>query len=552
MTIFLDYLHSHIFIYIVLVVSIAVASSNLIALKEYAAFPLADRVASTTVSRAPFLVMLIPIITAWIWIVLIPIGYGHRDEIAILTSRIYPQIFNGRFFPLGHMEFNVISLSLTDGALEPLYILSFLQLLAAVFLIDRIVAPASALVRICIMAMSFLLALLIPFVNLIIPERNSIFFLLVSIYSIKRYREAPGFLIVSLAVGAAGISLYYKEPMFALWLGIAFGLFCYDVGSLIRYAQTPQGQVGVPRLLGSIQLGLLLSCIFFLLGYIFFVFYKATPDTYYVASGGLAGLSDRLLFFVRDAPLLIVLMLTGVGAHLFIPLNSFERALAVALCMGGTGYLVALIVLSLPLNGYYYSIPILLMVICSGILLKYLAKVIFSTLDWSAGSLLSVGIATIFAVSLVYGIYAVTKNVYNSVRIDIGVKKNYHSEYTFIYSELKALGDIRSIYYVPRTSAYNDYATAVLMIFIHKSGVDNEFDIYSQSGCAVHNESYNNDLIRCFRKDFNNTNGYDVLVIENDSLASVDVSKYHSVKLDLPFKYHDGKLGSITIAKRAN
>jgi hypothetical protein len=51
------------------------------------------------------------------------------------------------------------------------------------------------------------------------------------------------------------------------------------------------------------------------------------------------------MMFVRDVPLLSVLVLSGVGAHLFIPRNSFDRALAVALCIGGVGYLSALIVL---------------------------------------------------------------------------------------------------------------------------------------------------------------------------------------------------------------
>ncbi len=552
MATFLDYLHGHVFTYIVLALLVAVALSALLSRKECAAFSPVDRLAGAVGGRAPFWAVLISVALAWAWIVLMPIGYGHRDEIALLTQPLQPTMYSGRFFPLGHMEFNVISLSLTDGALAPLYILPFLQLLAVVFFIDRIVSPAGALVRIYAMVLSFVLALVVPFVNLIVPERNAIFFLLASLYFIKRYREAPGLLTVALAVGAAGISLYYKEPMFALWVGVAFGLFCYDFGSLVRHARAPRGQGEAPRLLGSIQLGLLLSCVFFVLGYVFFVFYKGAPESFYDGGGGGTGLSDRLMMFVRDVPLLSVLVLSGVGAHLFIPRNSFDRALAVALCIGGVGYLSALIVLSLPLNGYYYAIPTLLLVICSAILLKHLAAVLLGAWGRSVKLLLSLGFATVFSAGLVYGVYAVTKNIYNYVRIDIATKKNYHAEYAFIYSELKAQGDIRSVYYAPRTTRYNDYSTAVLMTFIHTAGVDHQFDIYSHSGCAVWNESYNGGLIHCVKKDFSNADDYDALVIENDSLADVDQSRYRLVRLDSPFEGRDDKHGSIVIAvKRA-
>lgn len=201
MATFLDYLHGHVFTYIVLALLVAVALSALLSRKECAAFSPVDRLAGAVGGRAPFWAVLISVALAWAWIVLMPIGYGHRDEIALLTQPLQPTMYSGRFFPLGHMEFNVISLSLTDGALAPLYILPFLQLLAVVFFIDRIVSPAGALVRIYAMVLSFVLALVVPFVNLIVPERNAIFFLLASLYFIKRYREAPGLLTVALAVG---------------------------------------------------------------------------------------------------------------------------------------------------------------------------------------------------------------------------------------------------------------------------------------------------------------------------------------------------------------
>jgi DNA-directed RNA polymerase subunit K/omega len=54
------------------------------------------------------------------------------------------------------------------------------------------------------------------------------------------------------------------------------------------------------------------------------------------------------------------------------------------------------------------------------------------------------------------------------------------------------------------------------------------------------------------KKDFSNADDYDALVIENDSLADVDQSRYRLVRLDSPFEGRDDKHGSIVIAvKRA-
>lgn len=552
MTVFLDNLHSHVFTYIALVILIATALSILLSRNECTTLPSGDCSAKRfVVGGATFLAVLILIILTWGWIVLLPVGYGHRDEIALLTAPLIPTIGSGRFFPLGHMEFDIISLSLTGGNLAPLYILPFLQLVLVVFLIDYIISPASTLIRIYAIALSFALALVVPFSNLIIPERNAIFFLLASICFIKYYQENPGFLAVAVAVGAAGLSLYYKEPMFALWLGVAFGLFWYDFGSLVRYARASRGQGQAPRLLGSIQFGLFLSSVFFLLGYGFFVFYKGAPETYYAGNRGWVGLPDRFLTFVRDVPMLSLPLVTGIGAHLFIARNSFDRVLVVSLCMGCIGYVSTLIVLSMPLNGYYYAIPILMQVITSAILLKHLTAVL-----WGAQGrdikppVLRMVCAALFGASLLYGMYTVTKNVYKSVFSEIANKKNYIEEYAFLHSELKALGDFRSVYYAPLTTNYADYGTAILMIFINKSGIDHKFDIYSHSGCAVWNESYNGGLIHCVKKDFKITDGYDVLVIENDSLASDYLSDYQTVRFDSPFAGNDGKHNSITIAKK--
>ncbi len=543
--------HVFIFIYIAFTIIVTITFSLFLSRKECATFLASSPLSKVSAGQQlTFWAVIIFSAFIWLWIVAMPLSYGHRDEIALLTSIIPPTMYSGRFFPLGHMEFNVISLSITNGSLAPLYLLPFLQLLLVLYLIDCIVSPASALIRIYAMVISFMLAILIPFVNLIIPERNAIFLLLISLYLIKRYWEFPKVLTAALAVGMAALSLYYKEPMFAFWVGVAFGFFCYDLSSLSRYSQTKQRQIQAQPLLGSIQLGLFISSVLFLAGYFLFVFYKGIPESFYAGNGASAGLSNRLLFFVRDIPLLSVQFLIGVGAHIFMPRKSFDRSLAVALSIGGLAYSLALIVLSMPLNGYYYSIPILVTVICSAILLKYLAALLFGESWRSYKALLKDSILVVFGVTLIYGLFMVSNSTFKSVMADIAQKKNYHFEYTFLHSELKERGNIKSIYYSPRTKQYNDFATAVLMIFLHKSGIDHQFDIYSHDGCAVWNESYNGGLIRCLKKGFSSEEEYDVIIIENNSLEDLDFSKYRVARLELPFKSHDGSDESILIAKK--
>lgn len=546
---FIDYLRGgYVFVYITFVILTTVIVAYYILKKEADIKVDGSILSEFTTSRAPFFIVLIFAYMTCLWIVALPMNFGHRDEIALLTSIIPPTMYSGRFFPMGHMEFNIVSYSLVDGKLSLLYILPFLQLLIVLYLIDRIVSPANSFVRIFALGVSFALSLIIPFVNLIIPERNAIFFLVISIYLLKRYAETRSSKFAIISISSAALSLYYKEPMFALWMGAALGLLFYDFVSLIHFSRSEHKQVMPPKLFGSIQFGLFFSSILFLVGYYLFVFYNGAPESFYAGSGGISGLPKQISFFVLDAPLLSFLLFIAACSHFIIPSTDFNRSLIVSLCIGGVGYTLALIVLSMPLNGYYYSVPIIIAVICFSILINYFSKIFFKNSDQAITSKIKLGVFAISVTALLYFFTSLLNALHKPIFSNIAEKRNYHLEYSFLHSELKSLGDISSLYYAPRTTQYNDYATAIVMIFLHKKDIDHQFDIHSSSGCASWNESYNGGLIRCIKKDFSNDDNYDVLVIENDALKDFDLSLYDLSKLELPYKGYLDKNPNIAIA----
>lgn len=463
----------------------------------------------------------------WAWAIFFPLDFGHRDEIALLTERIVPQIFSGRFFPLAHLEFNILNLSVFGGRLEILYILPFLQIFICVFLILKIIGPCQNFIQIFALSLCFWLSMMVPFVNLIVPERNVIIFILAALYLFKRNHLKPGFLCRSLALTFATISLYYKEPMFALLVAFASTMLLYKFIQRKRIRETSVKEFQESKLFWEFEIGFIISSLLFLLGYYLFVFHKGGPTSYYGdVSSNLNSINylKRFSPYLFDTPFLTILIINAIGAHFFIRKDSFMRSFSVALAMGGAAYLAVLVVLGLPLNGYYYSIPILMMVLSSTIVIKQLL-----TQSNYLEQNVPIKITRYFLASgVVIMLGVVTYKQSYQIVSDLSWKKKYHTEYAFLRTTLKSVNQLKSIYYAPSKGNYNDYDTAILMIFLNKADISHEFDIYSPTGCAEHNRVYNGGLIRCIAREFSYNDDYDVLVIENNAIQDFDSSHYRS------------------------
>lgn len=514
----LNYLHIHVFVFISIVIFFAIISSIL---WDNNQVKIHNSVIVST-SNQPLYFIILVFVLVWCWITFMPLSIGHRDEIAYFGEYIPAMIGAGRFFPLGHQEFNLLIHFFTQDKYYVFYILPFIELILFVVLIDKIINANNIFIRVYGLSMAFLLAGIIPFSNLIIPERNQIVLFLAGVYFAKSY-NLTGKKISSIAsIVSFALSMYYKEPTFAAIAGFISILFLYDFfDNFSQKDRLPVVKI-LTKTLTSLYIGVGVSILFFIMGYLFYTYYNGAPTEYY----GNVNTSDRAILFNRfyalvlDTPILISLIFIAISAHFLIYKYEFDRRLSVAIAVCGIIYLAEITILGLPLNGYYYSIALLSLALSSAILFKQALRN-KNTLDsrFFIFSILILVLNTIVIVKLLTPVWN-----------DIVKKKNLSSMYSFIEKELLKSGDIKSIYYILPSLNYGDYTTAVLMNFFHKRNIDHEFNIYSQTGCAVWNEKYNGGLITCNKKDFIDADNYDVIVVENNKLPLVDINKYKIVE----------------------
>jgi hypothetical protein len=167
---------------------------------------------------AVFLGFYIALILAWE-----DFDYYDNDMFTLFTLKgrnIGIQIGNGRFFPFGHQEFNVIRhFTHTAIGYQALPIAQLLIFFCTVVALDselNIVARA-------VLAILALLtpSILISFSSLIVPERNVLFFLAFFALSMGRFEQTQSKAWAVAAVVCAQFMIFYKETAFLLILGFA-------------------------------------------------------------------------------------------------------------------------------------------------------------------------------------------------------------------------------------------------------------------------------------------------------------------------------------------
>jgi hypothetical protein len=170
-----------------------------------------------------FIVFLI----SYIYLILYNEDFAYYDEsqylLTTLRGRNFPApiwISQGRFWPLGHQEFNLIRL-LTQAPVG-YHIFPILQLLIVVatlfiFLIDFPVGFRISLITIITITPSFV----ISFFGLVYPERNIIFWLIILLACFQYFIKTRCIIYFCATLIAAQFALYYKEPIFLLIGGFA-------------------------------------------------------------------------------------------------------------------------------------------------------------------------------------------------------------------------------------------------------------------------------------------------------------------------------------------
>ena len=122
-----------------------------------------------------------------------------------LPPPIWPEL--GRFFPLADQEFRYINLLFPT--IYAFHALSVIQILVIALLLRSISGGRYWLIS-AAMAMSSV-SFVEPFFGLIYPERNLVFFLVVTIFCIQRWESTGGLTYVFFGLLCANLLIFYKE-----------------------------------------------------------------------------------------------------------------------------------------------------------------------------------------------------------------------------------------------------------------------------------------------------------------------------------------------------
>ena len=147
----------------------------------------------------------------------------------------------GRFFPLGHLEFNLVR-HLTDTAIG-YHALPVAELLIFFCLLLILDAELSFTARGVLAILTLVTpSIFMSFSGLVFPERNVLFFLACLVLSVRQFEQTKSMASAAAAVVSAQIMIYYKETASLLLLGFAAGRL------ILRCKNTRDGRWDYQRL----------------------------------------------------------------------------------------------------------------------------------------------------------------------------------------------------------------------------------------------------------------------------------------------------------------
>ena len=155
---------------------------------------------------------------------------------------------NGRFFPLGHQEYNLIRhFTSSVSGYHALRIVQLVLLCGILLVFDEelsVWARAALIILVLITP-----SIVISFSGLIYPEWNVVFSLMCLAWSVKRFEDTQYTAWAVAAVISAQVMLYYKETAFLVLLGFAIGrllLRCWNadqVGWDFKRLRNPESRL---------------------------------------------------------------------------------------------------------------------------------------------------------------------------------------------------------------------------------------------------------------------------------------------------------------------
>jgi hypothetical protein len=137
-----------------------------------------------------------------------------------IPVQIVPE--NGRFFPLGHQEFNLIRhVTSSVAGYHALRIVQLVLLCGILLVFDDELSIQARVALILLVLITP--SILTSFSGLIYPEWNVIFWFVCLMWFIKRFEQTQSKAWAVAATVSSQLMLYYKETAFLLLLGFAIG-----------------------------------------------------------------------------------------------------------------------------------------------------------------------------------------------------------------------------------------------------------------------------------------------------------------------------------------
>jgi hypothetical protein len=256
---------------------------------------------------------------------------------------------NGRFFPLGHQEYNLIRhVTSSVTGYHALRIVQLVLLCGILLVFDE---DLSIWARVALIVLVLITpSVLISFSGLIYPEWNVVFWLICLAWFVKRFEQTQSRAWAVAAVISSQFMLYYKETAFLLLLGFAFGRL------VLRAWNAHQGGWDFKRLRDSENR--LDMCLGFL-GLLFFVYYLAAMFPNYsfgYADESQLPLKQAFVSYVKLDLLVWVLAAVVLGRIFQILRRKATPALLWdGLALGGVGCLAGYLILRM--NAGYFLAP---------------------------------------------------------------------------------------------------------------------------------------------------------------------------------------------------
>ncbi|MFA0651000.1 MULTISPECIES: hypothetical protein [Vibrio] len=442
----------------------------------------------------------------------LPLEYRHSDSVGYLNSLIRPVLYSGRFFPLGHQEFNFLTLE-KFGFLG-LFSLPFIQSLISIFCLYKLIPLRSNNLKLLLIIPIFISSLSVSFSNLIIPERNQLFFLLLFLYFTFESTDTRR---IKLGLLFASISLYYKEPTLVIYLAFSAAMIILKISkNIISYKDILDLKFWYKKL--SFELYLLVMSVLFFISYIIIQSLQ-TKGELYTQGGDLIQYLEYTFsiqglyhypFLLLSLAISIVFIINGLSS------GYLQRAFV--LFLGANAYAFGIFALKMPSGFYYFSAANLLIFLSC----CYVFADMFENsemLKWKNRSARAIFIVTFVFFTYQTCVISVTQlSSSKAKQVRLGVISSY-------LNEVEGNKDL-NIYYNLKEGNYLDYSSSVMNLYI-RTKIDNKFTLYSRSGCYVWHESNEDGYYQCKKANFNLNDDYDFVIDDtNDNKFKVGYKEY--------------------------